>query len=131
MSKPMPGAIPRACDCTYRGNLADNPRVVENDKKRFAAVPTVRFVSAFMDRAYHRGSRARSRHAARGDQFTPRRCFLTALPAAPRFTTGSSSGATADPAGGGELAAAWCRWSGAGRAGCAPTGFRKKRHPEP
>ena len=37
MSTHIPGAIPRACDATYRGNLADKPRLVEKNERKFAA----------------------------------------------------------------------------------------------
>ena len=35
MSDHIPGAIPRACDCTYRGNLAAKPQVREKDGRKF------------------------------------------------------------------------------------------------
>ncbi|MCY4122171.1 MAG: single-stranded DNA-binding protein, partial [Acidobacteria bacterium] len=35
MSDHIPGAIPRACDCTYRGNLAAKPKVREKDGRKF------------------------------------------------------------------------------------------------
>jgi len=41
MSDHIPGAIPRACDCTYRGNLAAKPKLIEKDDGR-------KFVSARM-----------------------------------------------------------------------------------
>ena len=37
MSNEIRGAIPRACDCTYRGNLADKPRVVQTENSKFVA----------------------------------------------------------------------------------------------
>ena len=39
MSDHIPGSIPRACDCTYRGNLAAKPKLIEKDEGR-------KFVSA-------------------------------------------------------------------------------------
>ena len=39
MSDHIPGSIPRACDCTYRGNLAAKPKVVTTENGR-------KFVSA-------------------------------------------------------------------------------------
>ena len=39
MSDHIPGSIPRACDCTYRGNLAAKPKLIEKDDGR-------KFVSA-------------------------------------------------------------------------------------
>ena len=37
MSNYIPGSIPRACDCTYRGNLAAKPRLIEKDGRRFVS----------------------------------------------------------------------------------------------
>ena len=37
MSDHIPGSIPRACDCTYRGNLAANPQVIDKDGRKFVS----------------------------------------------------------------------------------------------
>ena len=37
MSDHIPGAIPRACDCTYRGNLAAKPKLIDNDGRKFVS----------------------------------------------------------------------------------------------
>ncbi len=37
MSDHIPGSIPRACDCTYRGNLAAKPRLIEKDGRKFVS----------------------------------------------------------------------------------------------
>lgn len=36
MSDHIPGSIPRACDCTYRGNLTAKPKLVDKDGRKFA-----------------------------------------------------------------------------------------------
>ena len=37
MTDHIPGSIPRACDCTYRGNLAANPQMIEKDGRKFVS----------------------------------------------------------------------------------------------
>ena len=37
MSDHIPGSVPRACDCTYRGNLAAKPQVIEKDGRKFVS----------------------------------------------------------------------------------------------
>ena len=36
MGDHIPGSIPRGCDCTYRGNLAAKPKLIEKDGRKFA-----------------------------------------------------------------------------------------------
>ena len=36
MSDQTAGALPRGCDCTYRGNLAAKPKLIEKDGRKFA-----------------------------------------------------------------------------------------------
>ncbi|MCY4638025.1 MAG: single-stranded DNA-binding protein [Acidobacteria bacterium] len=37
MSDHIPGSIPRACDCTYRGHLAAKPQVIDKDGRKFVS----------------------------------------------------------------------------------------------
>ena len=37
MSDHIPGSVPRACDCTYRGNLAAKPQVIDKDGRKFVS----------------------------------------------------------------------------------------------
>ena len=37
MSDQIPGSIPRACDCTYCGNLAAKPQLIEKDGRKFVS----------------------------------------------------------------------------------------------
>ena len=41
MADHIPGSIPRACDCTYRGNLAAKPKLVEKDNGRKFVTATI------------------------------------------------------------------------------------------
>ncbi|MYH29207.1 MAG: single-stranded DNA-binding protein [Acidobacteria bacterium] len=37
MSDQIPGSAPRACECTYRGNLAAKPQLIEKDGRKFVS----------------------------------------------------------------------------------------------
>lgn len=37
MSDQIPGSVPRACDCTYRGNLAAKPQLIDKDGRKFVS----------------------------------------------------------------------------------------------
>ena len=37
MSEQIPGSAPRACECSYRGNLAAKPQLIEKENRKFVS----------------------------------------------------------------------------------------------